>query len=1049
MMKYLILFILVIGAPLLSAQNVDSVAIRQVDSLIQVSREETNKGNFDDAISINQEAERIALDEVGKNSATYGSCLHNKGRISLNQGENADAETYFLEALSIREKVLHKEHLDIAHNLKFLGIVSNNLGNYERAINYYISARVIYEKIYGTEHIQYAYCQSNIADIYISLGDYSKAELLKLEAKNVLEKQLGKLDRDYCLLLNSLAGLYYQMAYYEKAEIFFLEAINIQKLLLGEMHLEYAQSLNNLASMYYYIGNYEKAEPLYLDVLNIFEKSDLTSHPFYSYILNNLGNLYRELNNYIKAEQYFLKTLSLAKTTLAEGHPELANYIKNIASLYSDMGKFFESEQLFLEAKTNIENNLGKNNSDYALILINLAHTNLNSGKYMQAENNYLESKEIMLRVLGEKHPDFALVVNELGTLYAKRGDLKKAETYYLEAKSIWESSMGKDHPQYSKCLNEFANVYETEQKYIESEHLLVEANALEVKRLMQSVTYLSQSELDKYSKTFQIRSEKLFSYALNRKEIGINLHFNDISTLCFDNILFYKGFLLTAATRLNALSTTSVEVEELSFQLKSYRRLLGIEYAKPVTEREHIDELEEKANAAEKELTHAVADYGQVMKQVRWTEIQSALKPGEAAIEFVHFGVNFPKGTDSVMYAALVLLPGSEQPRFVPLFEEKQLDSEVYGNSISDIANTLYASRGLVPNVPNTGLSDNIYEILWKPLDEYLAGAQTVYYSPSGLLHRLNLPAIPIQGDSMLGDRYNLIELASTRQLVVPNAFKPAANDALLFGGILYDSDSTAMSQPTALLESNSFAIRGGLSFSNIDTTLRIGTWSALPFTSREMTSLEKTMQSAGIETSTHSGYAATEETFKTIGTGGKASPRVLHLATHGFFFPDPKSRDGQSSTWNTNEPAFRLSDHPMIRSGLILAGANYAWQTGKPLYEGAEDGILTAYEISQMNLSNTELVVLSACETGLGDIQGNEGVYGLQRAFKIAGAKYLIMSLWQVPDRETMEFMSTFYQNWLEQKMTIPEAFRTTQREMRDRFFNPYLWAGFVLVE
>ena len=115
----------------------------------------------------------------------------------------------------------------------------------------------------------------------------------------------------------------------------------------------------------------------------------------------------------------------------------------------------------------------------------------------------------------------------------------------------------------------------------------------------------------------------------------------------------------------------------------------------------------------------------------------------------------------------------------------------------------------------------------------------------------------------------------------------------------------------------------------------------------------------------------------------------------------------------------------------------------------EGMEDGILTAYEISQMNLSNTELVVLSACETGLGDIQGNEGVYGLQRAFKIAVAKCLVMSLWQVDDQATMKFMEVFYRKWLEGKMPIPEAFRATQAEMRERFLNPYLWAGFVLVE
>ena len=168
-----------------------------------------------------------------------------------------------------------------------------------------------------------------------------------------------------------------------------------------------------------------------------------------------------------------------------------------------------------------------------------------------------------------------------------------------------------------------------------------------------------------------------------------------------------------------------------------------------------------------------------------------------------------------------------------------------------------------------------------------------------------------------------------------------------------------------------------------------------------------------------------------------------------NGFFFPDPKeSKPGEGQA--IGEKTFKVSDNPMIRSGLMLAGSNHAWKTGNPLSPGLEDGILTAYEISQMNLANTELVVLSACETGLGDLVGNEGVYGLQRAFKIAGAKYLIMSLWQVPDFQTQVFMTAFYKHWLERRMAVPEAFRATQAELRGRYSGEaFKWAGFVLVE
>jgi CHAT domain-containing protein len=145
----------------------------------------------------------------------------------------------------------------------------------------------------------------------------------------------------------------------------------------------------------------------------------------------------------------------------------------------------------------------------------------------------------------------------------------------------------------------------------------------------------------------------------------------------------------------------------------------------------------------------------------------------------------------------------------------------------------------------------------------------------------------------------------------------------------------------------------------------------------------------------------------------------------------------------------AFKSSEHPMIRSGLVLAGGNYAWETGEPLQPGEEDGILTALEISQMDLSDTELVVLSACETALGDIRSYEGVYGLQRAFKIAGAKYLIMSLWQVPDFQTQELMTNFYASWLEEGMSIPDAFRAARKALRDAYPDTINWAGFILVK
>lgn len=214
------------------------------------------------------------------------------------------------------------------------------------------------------------------------------------------------------------------------------------------------------------------------------------------------------------------------------------------------------------------------------------------------------------------------------------------------------------------------------------------------------------------------------------------------------------------------------------------------------------------------------------------------------------------------------------------------------------------------------------------------------------------------------------------------------------------------------------------------------------LPDAKKEIDSLQNVFKQAGINTTIHNGSAATEEAFKAL--DGK-SPQVLHLATHGFFLPVIENKMKNNAPGVTNN--FTVQQNPMFRSGLVLAGGNYAWK-GERAITGREDGILTAYEIAQMDLSNTDLVVLSACETALGDLQGHEGVIGLQRAFKMAGMKQMIISLWQVPDAETRELMTLFYRNWLKGCSTR-EALRNVQLTMKTKYPSPYYWAAFVLVE
>ena len=1002
----LVIFFTILLTKLL-AQKVDSVASKQVDSLIKVSRALTAKHDLEKALQVNAEAEKIALEKFGRESAQFGRCASNRGKVNYVKSDYPEAEKWYLECKAIREKVLGKEHPDYAAILFYLAILYCDMGNNEKAEQLYLECKAIREKVLGKEHPDYAWSLNNLAILYWTMGDYEKAEQLYLECKAIREKVLGKEHRDYANSLNNLAVLYEDLGEYEKAEQLTLECKAIREKVPGKEHPEYATCLNNLAQLYWSMGIYEKAEPLYIEAKTIWEKVLGKEHPDFATCLNNLANLYSTMGKYEKALPLYLESKAIREKVLGKEHPEYATSLDNLAVLYYDQHNFEKAEQLYIEAKA------------------------------------------IREKVLGKKHPLYAVSLNNLAHIYKDIGKYEKAEQLYIEAKAIREKVLGKEHPDYTLSLNNLAGLYEKQSRFSLSPPLLAEMYVLDQARLSKAISFLSERELVSYTATFQTQGNNLGSFIQARLGHGtIDREFGQqgiLPGLEYNHALFYKGFLLTAAAQLHTQAEGSPELKETNFKLKSYQRRLAAEYAKPIAERKNVAELEEKANSTEKELARSIFGYAEAKRQVNWEEVMSNLKKDETAIEFISFNLNFPKKTDSLMYAALVLKSGAKQPSYIPLFEEKSLDSLLHADAErkADYVNSLYTlvDRGAVAvEAPKKSL----YEILWKSLEKELANVKTIYFSPSGLLHRINLDAIPVSETETLSDRFNLIELSSTRQLVIPTSIKNTNNDAVLFGGIEFEQDST-LQNSKPLLASRS---RGELSFHSIDSTLRGGTWNYLAGTEREVNSIEKILQISGVIVSLKKGYQATEESFKNIGASNSPSPRILHIATHGYFFPDAKENEKVSNTLDNKEPVFKISDHPMLRSGLIMAGGNAAWQ-GKKTLEGREDGILTAYEISQMNLSNTKLVVLSACETGLGDIQGNEGVYGLQRAFKIAGAKYLVMSLWQVPDKQTSRLMTTFYKKWLEDKMSIPDAFHAAQKELREVGLDPYQWAGFVLVE
>jgi CHAT domain-containing protein len=460
------------------------------------------------------------------------------------------------------------------------------------------------------------------------------------------------------------------------------------------------------------------------------------------------------------------------------------------------------------------------------------------------------------------------------------------------------------------------------------------------------------------------------------------------------------------------------------------YGNLVNKEYEKPINKRNaSLKEWEDKKERAEMELSRLSSAFrdNQSITQLRWKEVKQNLSATEAAVEFLSYEIG-PDSSKTKHYAALVVRHNTDLPVLVKLSSEQQLKellSPPPGNPLQQV-NHIYGSM----KAPNIAL----YQAIWQPLEQALQGAKTVYYAPSGLLHKVSFAALSPATGTYLGERYELRQVGSTGVVTRRKENTINATDRfLLAGGIQYNSDTTS-----------------------------IKFWSYLPGTLEESKGIGNTLSSKKHPVKMLLGKEASEASFK------QEAPKaeVLHIATHGYFFPDleqekealkknPKNKGevlafrGDTEGWIGNSLYanwnFVQNSNPMRRSGLALAYANDVWTRGLGIE--SEDGVLTAQELSNTDLRKAKLVVLSACETALGDIKGSEGVFGLQRGLKQAGAGSLIMSLWRVPDKETSEFMQVFYSNLLSMK-DIRKAFVFAQKTMQKKY-DPYYWAAFVLVE
>ncbi len=969
------------------------------------------------------------------------------GFKAYNEKDYTNAFIYFEQAVSLAKKEFGKKHVNYALSLNNLAQMYDYSRQYEKAAELFIESAAIRKELLGENSLDYAWSLNNLASVYGKMNRYEKAEQFYSESATIRKKMLGENHPDYASSINNQAQMYSEMGQYEKAEPLFLQAATIYKENLGENNASYALVLNNLAVLYKKQGIYNKAELLFLEAISIKKNTLGENHPGYATSVNNLAQLYEFIGQYEKAKTLYLQSAEIRKQSLGEDHETYAASLNNLAVLYRKMGDFDQAELLFIESISIKKNALGESNLSYGTGLQNLAALYHMQRKYKKAEPLYLEALAIDEMLLGENHPAYATDLSNLGVLYQQLGQYEDALSYHMKALGIFNISLGTLHPDYATCLTNTASLYWELGNYAKAGSLYEEAKNIVLQNIQRNFGFLSETEKEKYisSITFEFETYQSFYYSHYQAD-------HQMGGAAFDIQLATRGLILNEKMELKKfiLMEGGDSVAEIFDQWKKYNLLIAKELSKPLADRSvDLTGWTDQANLLEKSLTRSSNAFKKNQASFsHWKNIQEHLKPSEAALEFISFNYNNGKHwTDSVRYSVMIIRQGDTTPVYIPLFEEKQLKGLFSGDSLRTFANLLYTDAQVRTVENNISYGDSLYQLIWEPLEPYLKNVKEVYYSPSGYLHHLTFDAIPMPDTKLLSDKYSLNRLTSTAKLLEVDTGTFIPTSIALFGGIQYNVD-TVLLKTMAIKHGenkgkNDNMVSGALV---IDTVSRGGSWSYLAGAKKEVQNISDLLNKNKITSVMFTEELGTEEEVKNL--DAKNSPSILHFSTHGFFFPDPiKKKEDIDKQVVNNETVFKYSDNPLFRSGLILAGANYVWKGGEPM-EGVEDGILTAHEVSNLYLPNTKLVVMSACETGLGDIKGSEGVYGLQRAFKMAGVEYIIMTLWKVLDKETSDFMTLFYQNLLTKK-SIPKAFKATQDTMKNKYRDePYKWAGFVLM-
>lgn len=750
------------------------------------------------------------------------------------------------------------------------------------------------------------------------------------------------------------------------------------------------------------------------------------------------GYIYYSQGDFYRAEEWYMRAERDWYHSRGTRHNAYADILYYLAETNSALHRFETSVDLYKASLGYRIKNNSTNSVEFALRLTGLSEamllSNLMGGKhyhYKEIDNNIYLAVDIINKIKGRENFEYIVAVNTLcQSLYAQNSDsLAKcyALPFYLTKKIV-----SPNHTFYQNRLMDTYMYSAAVGDDVLSYSSIIEYDSIAKKSILDYFLILSEDQRARFwtKRDYSISFESIIpTYIHNNVE-----KLPTLSEIAYNDALFRKGILLNTTQAITNSINNSNDLQLIALYHQLMADKIRYNELSSVVSSERNDDaifmLQDSINDIEQYITsecRAYVDYNE-LGNVSWRDIQNALKTGQVAIEMISF--DYFNGIDTISRTyniATIVTKDSHLPQYVYLFEESELIPFIKSSNKDNIYD--YNRNGR-----------QLSEMIWSKLRPYIGDAKTIYFSPDGLLCQLAVEALPISADSVYGDAYDIVRCSSTKYVLQQRKEEnPTSID--LFGGIQYDMNPEEMVQNSHGLAIHE-AYRGELAGSH-----NRGHYEELNGAKEEVSNIASIMRQANIDGRLYMGSLASEEAFKAL-SGSR--PNILHIATHGFFWPQEEAerKDYFMASFMVNPKSSRYVSS-MERAGLLFAGANVA-MTGHrdELPANVEDGVLSAQEISTMDLYGTDLVVLSACETGQGDLRG-DGVYGLQRAFKLAGVQTIIMSLWKVNDAATQMLMTEFYTNWIVNKMSKRKAFDIAKQKVRTKFPEPSYWAGFIMLD